>query len=790
MKKTFALFCLILFVSTTVKAQSCQIQGQILDAKSQQGLSGANIAVVGTAVGTTSKKDGTFHIDNITSPQIHLRISFIGYKSIDMIVTNDDNRPRTVKIEMEPVLLALDEISITGARYEKKVSELSMPINIVHNKKIWQTAPRTVADVLQTEPGLAIARDGIWGSHVMIRGLGQNNIVTLIDGNRVDTATDLAAGMSLVDVYDIERIEIVKGATSALYGTGALGGVVNIITSDGWFDNKFYNRVNVSSGYHSVNENSTGTIRVNIGDRAWYAKMSSMLRKAGDIRTPQGILHNSQYKDSNLSFRLGLKPFQKHEVKLNYQRFQAWDVGIPGAQLLFPMEAKVTYPEERREMFSVEYSIYSASSNHITIKYFLQNILRDVENIPYTVKNIPGSPAKRMNILKVTPTATHDTQGFEVQSDWVFMRDQYLVLGVDGWQKNLDGHREREWRIDVLDPTGSTVIKSIFLTVGEKPLPKAHYRSIGLYGQNDFGLFSNRLIITTGGRFDKISIKNDRVLNPLYLITDGKSDYAPDGQVILWKEGKGGDESWSGNLGLFYKVFSHTDITLSLCKSFRSPYLEERFQFIDLGNYVKIGDPNLKPEQGYFGNGGIRFHFSRFNLTCDLFYNRLQDLVIEKSSSFEGRPAFKKANIGRAILYGFDLQMDFQPVPVLNFYGNIAYVHGADDYQNQPLPLIPPLNGRTGIKGRLADFSTLDVALSLFDKQDRIASWEKETPAYYYIDVHIFSKPFYAYGIKGQLFFGVENMTNKSYRNHLSSNRGLVSSEPGRNVTIHMTIEK
>jgi hemoglobin/transferrin/lactoferrin receptor protein len=790
MKKTICFFYALLFINTLLKAQSYQIEGQIVDAHNQHGLSGANVTIAGTAIGTTTKKDGTFTLANITSPHVHLLISFVGYKSVEWAVANDDKGHHPIIISLEPVLLLMDEISITGARYGKKVGDMSTPVDIVDDEKILQTAPRTVADALQNEPGLAIARDGMWGSHIMIRGLGQNNIVTLIDGNRVDTATDLAAGMSMVDVYDIERIETVKGASSALYGTGALGGVVNIITRDGWYDKKFYSHVAISSGYQSVNKNSIGNLRLNIGNRSWYAKASTMFRKAGDVATPQGVLPNSQYKDGNLALRLGLIPFEKHEIKLNYQRFQAWDVGIPGAQLLFPAVAKVTYPEERREMFSVEYSVHSTFADHFAVKYFMQNILRDVENIPYTTKNIPGSPAKVMNVLKVTPAATHDTQGVEVQSDWIFMKDQYFVMGIDGWQKNLDGHREKSLRIDVLDPTGSSIVKSIYQTVGEKPLPKAYFRSIGIFGQNDLGLFHNRFIITTGGRFDKISIKNDQVLNPIYVTTDGLRDNTPAGQTILWKAGKAGDQSWSANLGLLYKVLNHTNVALSLCKSFRSPYLEERFQFLDLGNFVKIGDPDLKPEKGYSGNLGIQFYSSRFNARADIFYNRLNDLVVEKAATFEGRSAFKKANIGRATLYGFDIQMEFQPADRLTFFGNVAHVHGADNYQKQPLPLIPPMNGRLGIKSRFSDYCTIEADLSLFARQDRIANWEKETPAYYFADFYMFSKPFYARGFKSQFFFGIENLTNNSYRNHLSSNRGLVSSEPGRNVSIHMTIEK
>ena len=72
--------------------------------------------------------------------------------------------------------------------------------------------------------------DGPWATSINIRGLSENRLVILVDGHRVETATDLTASFSMIDVNDIERAEVIKGAQSSLYGTGAMGGIVNIIT--------------------------------------------------------------------------------------------------------------------------------------------------------------------------------------------------------------------------------------------------------------------------------------------------------------------------------------------------------------------------------------------------------------------------------------------------------------------------------------------------------------------------------------------------------------------------------
>ncbi len=77
-------------------------------------------------------------------------------------------------------------------------------------------------------------------------------------------------------------------------------------------------------------------------------------------------------------------------------------------------------------------------------------------------------------------------------------------------------------------------------------------------------------------------------------------------QVLYWSSYNAHDISWSGNAGFIYSLNEQTDITFNFARSFRSPSLEERYQYIDLGNLVKLGDPNLKPEKGYFFDLGLR----------------------------------------------------------------------------------------------------------------------------------------------------------------------------------------
>ena len=789
MKKLCLVLVMLLLTSITY---SGTITGTVKNFEKNTVVQNANIQVLNSQTGTTTDKKGLYTINNVGAGDFEITFSHIGYRPETRTLQIGENQVYELDIYLEPVAVPLNEIVVTSTRYEKQLKDVSAPLNVVRKEKIEQTAPLDAAQALSTQPGISLARDGIWGTHVNIRGMSRSNIVMLVDGNRIDTATDLAAGLSMVDVNDIERIEVIKGAASSLYGTGAVGGVVNIITRQAWYDDTPYLKVNLSGDYGSVNNSGNGHFLIKSGGSKWNLSLSGMTRKAQNTKTPEGEIPNSQFQDENISAKAGIRLSKNQEIKLNYQRFYAQDVGLPGGYPIFFENAKVSYPEEKREMISAQYVIRNVTPllSRVSFKYFNQNILRDVENIPYKVQNVPasnGQPPKRINMLSVTPGATHNTNGVQLQMDWILNKNHQLIAGIDAWQKDLDSHREKNIRVDVLSPADGSVKKVINQVIGERPLPVSYYRSLGVYVQDEFNV-RNKLSITLGGRYDRIDVENEQTLNPLYQILNGNRDNSPANQTVLWDKIKAHDYSWSGNLGILYHLSDKYDVTLTLGKSFRSPFLEERYKYIDQGSIVKIGDPNLKPEQGLFSDAGLRIWQGDFSFTGNVFYNQLQDLVIETPTTYEDRNALITSNVGKAVLYGSDFGAQYNIAKYLHVYANAGYVHGQDTYNDVPLPLIAPFNGKLGISGNLFRYLNYDMSVTYFAKQDRIADWEYETPDYAYIDLYLSTTSLKFLSFNSRFILGVENLTDRAYRNHLSTNRGIVTIEPGRNIKLRWSI--
>ncbi len=789
----FVLLTLIVFEFALIGfAQVGIISGTVVDDASREAIPDVNIIFSGWQFNTSTDNSGYFNVSNLPAGIYRISFSHAGYKSEIITVELKSSGTKNLVVKLFSTPIKMGEVLVSSTKYETKLKDVPLPMDVITGDKIKNEYAISVPDLLSNEPGLALGRDGIWGTTISIRGLSRSSIVTLIDGCRIETATDLAAGLSLIDVNDIKRIEVIKGAASSLYGTGALGGIVNIITKSGEYTDHISTGGSLTSGYNSVNSGSEGNLSLNAGASNWYVHVAGTLRDAGNTKTPSGVLSNSQFQDRSISTDIGLKPFKDNELIIDYQKFYADNVGIPGGSQLFPAIARVTYPVEERDLFSAQYSWKNVSSSilNISAKYFYQYIFRDVENIPYLVSRVPasnGQPAKETGVLKITPNARHYTNGIQLQTDWALGKSNYLVAGIDAWQRSLDSRRERYLQIKTFSPNGDSVISITNQIVGEKPIPESSFRSVGLFVQDEIPVIKNRMKLTLGGRFDQIHITNSAVSNPVYVIVNGARNNSPSSQTLYWEAGTDNNYSWSGNIGFIYSLSRAIDITLTAARSFRSPSLEERYQYIDLGNLVELGNPGLKPERGYFFNSGLRIWDERLSLTLDIFLNNLTDLVVQEPGTYEGRAALIESNVGKARLYGFDLGTEYNVLYNFTLYANASYVRGRDIANNLDLPQIPPFNAKIGIRSRVIDFINADLSAITFASQNRIAPGEISTPGYTYFDLYLSTSPLNLGFTKLNILGGIENITNREYRNHLATNRGLITSEPGRNFFLKMS---
>lgn len=777
---------LLLSISDVTFGQSLSIKGKISDNTTGLPLQGATVFISFSHF-AYSNAGGNYEISGIDSGKYEIKISSLGYKTLSTEIIIDTDLQRDFRLE--PSAIELDEVLVSTNRTENYLRNSPFAESLVGKEEIQMRSTMSLPDILQKEPGVSLLRDGIWGTEISIRGLNRENVITLVDGNRISTSTDVAARLSLIDMNNVERVEIIKGASSSIYGSGATGGIVNIITKSPQRYDRLSINGNVITEYNTVNDLSVLAGSLYGGSSFWSTKLSGSYRKANNTQTPNGELKNSQFEDYSFSGALNIFPIDNHKLEIDYQLFRADDVGIPGASV-FPNTADVRYPYERRELISGEYEIQNISKvfYKLSAKYSHQLINRDVENIPHQVQNVPGNPPRRISVLKITPSADHKNNNAQLQGNFWLFESHNLAAGIDYWDRSYNGERERYQLIEVLDSSGN-VVSTTNRIIGEKPVPDSKYRSLGIFTQDEFKLFDDKLSATIGLRYDFINITAEQTLNPIYVINNGVINTSPAGQDTLWNQTETNNSSYSANIGFIYSLVPSIDLTLGLGASFRSPSLEERFQYIDQGSVVRVGNPELKPEQGQSIDFGVRHYSENLKIISSFFYSYFNDLVAEVPGTYEGRNALIKTNIGEARIYGFDLSLDFNFWRNYIFYTTASYVKGDDITANGNLPEIPPLNGRVGFKLNFLEYLQADVSSTIFAEQNNIADGEITTPGYAVFNLLLNTVPINFSNFSFKIYSGVENIFDKAYRNHLSTTRGSITIEPGRNIFVKLAVE-
>jgi hemoglobin/transferrin/lactoferrin receptor protein len=777
-KKIFTLFLLF---TGMIFSQDISLKGNVVDSKTGEAVQGAAVFISRVLI-TYTNNSGEYHFGEINSGTYEVKVSHPGYKALTENISID-NGENIKNFSLIPSPIELGEVIINTDRTEKYLKDSPYSEVYIGKNELENKPYQTLSDALKEEPGLSIVHDGVWGTELSIRGLSRENVVALVDGNRIATSTDVAARFSLVDLNDVERIEVIKGASSSVYGSGATGGIVNIVTKTPGEYDKLSLSGNISTGFNSVNNMSAIAGSVYGGGSSWSSKFSGSYRKAGNIQTPAGELKNSQFEDYSFSGALNVSPFENQTLKLGYQLFKAKDVGIPGGSV-FPTNADVRYPDEKREMFSAGYEIKNISKflYKLSANYSNQFIERNVENIPHTVQNVAAtstSPAKRVSVLKITPSADHRNNNLQLHGNFLLAENNNLVAGIDYWDRKYNGERQKYQTIEVLNSAGS-VVKTMNKVIGEKPLPDSKYKSFGFFAQDDAQLIKDVLSLSVGARVDKINVTGETTVNPLYEILDGVITY---GSNVIWNKIDEDNTSYSANAGLKYSFNYNLDLTLSLGYSFRSPSLEERFQYIDQGSYVRLGNPNLNSELGRSVDLGLRYYSGNVKIISSFFFNYFSDLVVEKKIS---ETTYQKNNVGEARLYGFDLSADYNVYSDYVVYAAASYVKGDDVSTGGNLPQIAPLNGNLGVRFDLFNQLDADFSSTLFAAQKDVAAGELTTPGYATFNISFATKSFYLSSMNFKVYAGVENLLDKNYRNHLSTTRGSLTIEPGRNFFVKL----
>ncbi len=221
MKTTFVL--ILSLISFNFAQQT--IEGYVIDSTTTKPIYNANINLVSSSEGTASNKNGYFNFITDLLYPIELQISHIGYKPKQIIITSS----KKLQLLLVPNIITSDAISVFGFR-SKIEKDVSTSFRTISSAEMEQIGANDLSDALQTISSAKIEQSSGGKQTISIRGSNANEVSVFLDGIRLNEANSGIANLAAIDQQDLASIEVIKGGNTSLFGSGAMGGVLNLST--------------------------------------------------------------------------------------------------------------------------------------------------------------------------------------------------------------------------------------------------------------------------------------------------------------------------------------------------------------------------------------------------------------------------------------------------------------------------------------------------------------------------------------------------------------------------------
>lgn len=301
MKPRILLSALFIFISAFIFAQDVTITGKVLDDKKQP-LPGATILVKGTTLGTTSDDAGNYTIKVPTTAKV-LIISYLGFDNREVAIDPAKGNS-VVNVNMASAEIGLNQVVVSASKRKEKILDAPASISVIGQDKLERVITTTPVEQLKNTPGVDVMRTGLVSSNISIRGFNNifsGSVLNVVD-NRIGSVPSLrinAYQLVPTSNLDFDRIEVVRGPASALYGPNATSGVVHIMTKNP-LDQKdqFETTVAMTSGF-TVLDNS-------------YKGFNGGSNISGNIINPE-FRHSGRTLDGKFGYKVSGSYFQAQD---------------------------------------------------------------------------------------------------------------------------------------------------------------------------------------------------------------------------------------------------------------------------------------------------------------------------------------------------------------------------------------------------------------------------------------------------------------------------------------------
>jgi hemoglobin/transferrin/lactoferrin receptor protein len=571
------------------------------------------------------------------------------------------------------------EVVVTAARgAEQNPLLVPQAITAVSAENVESQEYADVDDILRRIPGVGLApgegNPNYWQEGFTIRGLGAQRVLTLSDGIR-QAGQGIGYGggnLSLYDTIGIEKIEVLRGPASVLYGTDSFGGVVNVISREPTRRDSFGVGGALRYGYDGQYDRNRAGGYLDFGDQGYAAVIGGSYTRSLEPRLPDdedansgsfrqvGLFGKADFyltEDTKLRFianntRNSDVLVTRDEITLPIAVF-----GPPGSAAFVSNPLYFSFPKYQRTMTGAELTVDDVGESWKEFKtglYWQQidrEFYRETAFYPGFSPGFAGPPTfvNPNATVAASRTKTDDqVDAFEsqTQSRFVF-GDHTVTIGLDlGY--DLSDLPEVEETQTIAQAGIGAVSRPV--TVTERKRADANQFRSGVYAQDNWSLDSWEFV--PGARFDYFTVKDE--------VSDSDDTVA----------------GLSGSFGTVYKISTENSLYSSLSTGFRAPDLGERYQdgIVNLGVPTRIiGNPDLDPERSYSAEIGAKHQDGNTALELAGFVTRVQDYIgTTPVGVVQGFLTDQYANLGDLNLYGVELGSSTEFFDALEVYANVS----------------------------------------------------------------------------------------------------------------------
>jgi len=679
MKQILSILLILLNINILFAQES--FEARILSEKDNKPVSNANISITELQKACSSDENGYFIFNDILAGNYHLKISHLSFNDTVILFSIPmQNRPKLIYLTEK--LNLIDEVNITGMRQEKFTEDIPARIEIISHKELNNYPNTNIDNYLQAISNIYVNRS--WGifsknSSVTMRGMdGTSRVLVLLDGVPLNLSAGGGINWHLIESGQVEKIEVLKGPASALYGNNAMGGVINILTKLN--ENRFFANAAISGGTYN-----TLSGKIAIGNnfiknqKGFYWSANTFYRQGdGYIIVPENERDSTDaklsLKEYNLNFSTGYQINKDNKIDLSFQFYD--DKRDEGIKIYENEGSSLKYTTQQ---YQGAYTGKVGKTNvYLKSFYHRQDYFQHSERLNETGDSYKLYDRKQLS----------EDFGFWLNMVRKIAKNNELSYGSD--YKH-----------------GSMVAEDIYFTSTDYFERGGDINYYALFVQNEAMFFNQKMSLSLGLRADFAEFKNG-FLN----VVDPTPVTSFDSQLGQ----KFDNTSWSNlspKIALKFKINPKLRTYISFSTGFMPPTLDDMVSSRKVNKGFKIANPYLKPEKLYNYEIGIDYKpTNNLKFQTSMYYSIGKDFQYFAHTGDTvdvDKPVVIRENLAKAEIYGVETSVDWKILTNLSLKANYTYNNSqikkfesktnnsCDDLTNKYIAETPPHQAYCGL---------------------------------------------------------------------------------------------